>query len=129
MYSCSGIASLFQEQVSRRSFMSHSVPPLIADPIFEKKVPLIAFMHTFYQKFFMQGDIFSCTMTPYLKKLVGTKSLNTKRCPAGLSPRIIPHVSPFVPKMFPPLMLLCCPHHVWIVPTSPEPLWETLGMG
>ena len=27
----------------------------------------------------------------YLRKLVETKSLNTKLCPAGLSPRIIAH--------------------------------------
>ena len=38
------------------------------------------------------------------EKLSGTKSLNTKQCPAGLSPRIIPH---------------CAPKH----------LWETLKMG
>ena len=41
----------------------------------------------------------------YLKKLIGTKSLNTEQCPAGLSPRIIPHYLP------------------------PKHLWETLGMG
>ena len=23
----------------------------------------------------------------------------------------------------------CCIHEVWTAPTSPEPLWETLGMG
>ena len=27
----------------------------------------------------------------YLKNFIGTKSLDTKQCPAGLSPRIIPH--------------------------------------
>ena len=30
----------------------------------------------------------------YLKELIETKFLNTKQCPAGLSPRIIPHCSP-----------------------------------
>ena len=30
----------------------------------------------------------------FLKKFVGTKSLNTKQCAAGLSPRIIPHYPP-----------------------------------
>ena len=64
----------------------------------------------------------------YLKKLDGTKSLNTKKCPAGLSPRIISQVSPLLPKMSPPLMLLCCTHQVWTVPSSPESLWEILGM-
>ena len=44
----------------------------------------------------------------YLKKLVGTKFLNTKQSPAGLFPRIIPHYPP---------------------PLPPKHLWETLGMG
>ena len=54
-----------------------------------------------------------------------TKSLNTKPCPAGLSPRIIRQASPFLPKM----SQNCCTHYVWTVPPPPEPLWETLGMG
>ena len=33
--------------------------------------------------------------------------------------------SPFLPKM----SQNCCAHQVWTVPPSPEPLWETLGMG
>ena len=45
----------------------------------------------------------------YLKNLVGTKSLNTKHFPAGLSPGIIPHYPPPLP-----------PH--------PKSLWKTLGM-
>ena len=48
--------------------------------------------------------IFSCTIMIYLKKLDGTKSLNTNQCPAGLSLRNISH------------------YH-------PKYLWETLGMG
>ena len=41
----------------------------------------------------------------YLKTLDGTTPLNTKQYPAGLSPWIIPQVSPFLPKC--PL-LWCC---------------------
>ena len=48
--------------------------------------------------------IFSHAVMTYLERLVGTKFLNTKQCPAGLSPRIIPH---FLPK----------------------PSWEILRMG
>ena len=40
----------------------------------------------------------------FLKKLIRTKPLNTKQCPAGLSARILPH----------------CPH---------KHSWETLEMG
>ena len=40
------------------------------------------------------------------EKVLGTKSLNVKRCPIGLSPRIIPSVSQFLPKTSPSLMLL-----------------------
>ena len=60
--------------------------------------------------------VFSYTIFIYLKKLDGIMSLNTKQFSAGLSPRIIPQVSPFLPKMSPSLMLLCCTHHVWTVP-------------
>ena len=59
------------------------------------------------------------------KSSIKTKSLNTKQCPAGLSPRIIRQASSFLPKM----SRNCCTHQVWTVPYSPEPLWETLGMG
>ena len=45
---------------------------------------------------------------------------------AGLSPRIIRQVSPFLPKM----SNNCCTLQVWTVPhPSAEPLWETLGIG
>ena len=63
----------------------------------------------------------------YLKKIDGTKCLNTKQCPVELSPRIIPQVSPFLPKIYHHLMLLCYSHKVWTVLPSPEPSWETLG--
>ena len=51
-----------------------------------------------------EACIFSNTIMTYLKKFIGTKSLDTKQCPARLSPRIIPHY-------------------------PPKHLWETLGMG
>ena len=41
-----------------------------------------------------------------------------KKCPAGLSPRIICEVSLLLTKM----SKHCCTHKVWIVPLSPEPL-------
>ena len=56
---------------------------------------------------------------------IKTKSLITKPCPAGLSPRIIGQPSPILPKM----LQNCCTHQVWTVPPSPEPLWVTLEMG
>ena len=59
------------------------------------------------------------------KRSIKTKSLNTKPCPAGVSPRIICQASPFLPKM----SQNCCTHQVWTVPPSPEPLWVILGMG
>ena len=46
------------------------------------------------------------------KNLIKTKSLNTKQCPAGLSPRIIRQVSHFLTKM----SKNCCTHQVWTVP-------------
>ena len=44
--------------------------------------------------------ILSFTMMTYLKKLIRIKSLNTRQCPAGFSPRIIPSspVSSLLPK-------------------------------
>ena len=64
----------------------------------------------------------------YLKKVVSTKSLNTKQCPAGLAPRIIPSVFQFLPKMSLSLMLLCWPHQMWIVSFSPKTLEKKLAM-
>ena len=54
------------------------------------------------------------------------KSLNTKPCPAGLSPGIICQASPFLLKM----SRNCCTYKVmWTVHPFPETLWVTLGMG
>ena len=51
---------------------------------------------------------------------IKTKSLNTKACPAGLSPRIICQTSPFLPKM----SQNHCTHQVWTVPPFP---WTFVG--
>ena len=63
--------------------------------------------------------LFSYTIMIYLKRLHRTNSLNTKQCPVGLSTRIIPQVSPFLPKC--PLLWWC-----FVVPVrcglSPFPL-------
>ena len=58
------------------------------------------------------------------KSSIKTKSLNTKPCPVGLSPRIICQASPFLLKM----SQNCCTHQVWTAPPSPEPIWEVLGI-
>ena len=71
-------------------------------PHIGKEVCLIAFRQIL-SKSFPETCIFSNTIMTYLKKLVGTKSLNTKQCPGRLSPRIISHY-------------------------PPKHLWETLGM-
>ena len=55
-----------------------------------KKVSLIAFRQIF-SKILPDAYIFSNTVKIYLKKFIGTKSINTKQYQAGLSPRIIPH--------------------------------------
>ena len=92
--------------------LSPPVLLLITDHILGKKV-LIAFRQIL--PIILPGAcIFSYTVMACVKKLDGTKSLNTKQCPAGLSPRIIPQVSP-LPKLSPPLMLLCCTYQIWTV--------------
>ena len=63
------------------------------------RLSLIAFL-----KILFEVSIFCHAVTTYLKKLVGTKPLNIKQCPAGLSPRVIPR------------------HHL-------KHLWETMEMG
>ena len=68
-----------------------------------KKVSLIAFRQI-VSKILPKACIFSNAIMAFLKKLLGTKSLNTKQCPTGLSPKIISHY----------------PH---------KHLWETLAMG
>ena len=59
-----------------------------------------------------------------MSKFVRTKCINTEQCPSELSPRVIPPVYPFLPKMSLLLMLLCYPHQVWTVPFCPEPLGD-----
>ena len=59
-----------------------------------------------------------------MSKFVRTKCINTEQCPSELSPRIIPPVYPFLPKMSLLLMLLCYPHQVWTVPLCPQPLGD-----
>ena len=44
-----------------------------------------------------------------------------QNCVAGLSSRITPQVSPFLPKMPPPLILPFCTNQVWTVPPPPPP--------
>ena len=53
----------------------------------------------------------------------GTMSLDIKQCPAGIFSSVILKVSPFLQKMFPPLMLLYWTQVVWTVPPSPEAIW------
>ena len=53
-------------------------------PHIGKKVSLIDFRK-------LLAKSFSYTIMNYLKKLVGTKSINAKQCVARLSPRIISH--------------------------------------
>ena len=64
--------------------------PLYPDhrPHIGKKVSLIAFRQIL-SKLLPEACIFSNTIMTYLKKFVGTKSLNTKHYPTGLSSRII----------------------------------------
>ena len=71
--------------------------------ILEKKLSLIAF-RKILSKIFPEACIFSNTIMTCLITFVGTKSLNTKQCPEGLSLKIIPHY-------------------------LRKHLWETLGMG
>ena len=74
-----------------------TVPLLITDHILGKKVSLIAFRQIL-PDILPAACIFSYAIMTYLKDLDGSKSLNAKQCPAGLSPRIITQVSPFLPK-------------------------------
>ena len=64
--------------------LSYPVPPLITHYILGKKVALIAF-RLVLPKILLEACIFSYTIMTYLKKLVGTKSLNTSQRPTGLS--------------------------------------------
>ena len=86
------------------SLPSKNWVPLSCDqtPYIGKKVCLTAFRQTL-SNILPDASIFSSTIMTYSKRVIGTKCLDTKQCPAGLSPRIIPY----------------CP---------PKHLWETLGM-
>ena len=66
-----------------------SVPNLISDHTWEKKVCLIAF-RPILPKILLAAYFFSNANMTNLKKLIGNKFLNTKQCPTGFSPRIIP---------------------------------------
>ena len=88
------------------------IPLLTTDHILSRKVSLITFRKIF-PKILSVACIFSYTMKIYWKKLVQTKSFNTKQCPAGLSPRIKLQISLFLPKISSPLMLLCCTYQEW----------------
>ena len=100
----------------------------IDKPHIGRKVSLIA-SRQILPKVLSLACIFSYTIMAYLKNLDGTKSLNTKQYPAGLPPRIIPQTFLLLPKMSPLLMLFFCTYHIWTVPPSSEPSWETLGIG
>ena len=80
--------------------LSQPIPLQIIDHMLQKKVSLMVFRQIL-PKILFAVDIFSYTITTYLKKLDGTKPLNTKQCPLGLSPRFIPQESPFLPNIFP----------------------------
>ena len=78
--------------------LSQPISLLITDHILEKKVSLMAFRQILPN---ILSAVVSYTIMTYLKKLNGTKSLNTKQCPVGLSSRIIPQESPFLRNIFP----------------------------
>ena len=87
------MASLYQEQTSRVSFISHPILFLIVDHIFGKKTQV-------FSKTLPVMHIFSFTIISYLEKFIGIKSLNKKQCQTGLSPIIIPSppISHLLPK-------------------------------
>ena len=68
--------------------LSSPVSLLIKDHIFGKKVSLIAFRQIL-PKTLPVPCMFSYTIMTYLENLDGTKSLNTKKCSAGSSLKII----------------------------------------
>ena len=67
-------------------------PPLITSTYLEKKGIPIAFRQVL-PKNLPVAYIFCHKILTNLKKLIGTKSLDTNQCSAGLSPRIIHHYS------------------------------------
>ena len=75
----------------------------ISPPPKSRVPPFVPWLHTTYcknvsdsfrkilSKIFPLAYIFNHTIMANLKKLIGTKSFNTKQCPAGLSHRIVRH--------------------------------------
>ena len=78
--------------------MSHSIPSVIADTVFGKKVPLIVFRH-----------VGNSVQQDYLPELYLMYPPSYKDFPF------------FDVALLPPPGVECFP--------SPEPFWETLGMG
>ena len=62
---------------------------------------------------------------PWKKIITVSRPLNTKPCPAGLSPRIICLASPFLPKM----SQNCCTHQVWTGSPFPWTFMSNPGDG
>ena len=75
-------------------------PPVAWSQIiyWNKKVSIV--FRQILSKLLPEACIFSNIIMNYLKKLVGTKFLNTKQCPTGLSPRIMPHCPPNIQKIY-----------------------------
>ena len=88
----------------------------------ERKVSLMA-LRQVLPKVLSAACFFSYTIMTYLKKLDGTMSLDIIQCLAGIFSSVIPKVSPFLEKIFPPLMSLYWTQAVWTVPLSPEAIW------
>ena len=53
-----------------------------------------------------------------LRKFVGTKSFNTKQCPAGIYPTNIPPASPFLPILFSPQTFVAKPEYGGRIPLN-----------
>ena len=89
----------------------------------EKKLSLIAFRQVLTKILPASLFIHLHNYDLFEKARLELSSL-IQNCPAGLYPRIIRKLSPFLPKM----LKNCCIHQVWTVTPSTETLWETLGM-
>ena len=106
------------------SFMSHPIPPLIADQILEKK---IAFKQI-SPNILPLVHIFIFTIMTYLKSIIGIESLSTKQIPGELSPWITLLVFSMLLNMFPLLSSCLLPPPCMDCPTLPPNilLGETL---
>ena len=109
--SCKSKSLNFPFLLNATSSLTKTLRHLSSDhrPHTGKKIPLIAFRQIL-QRILPVAHIFAYTIK---KKLFGTEFHNTKHCPSGLSPRIIPPVFPLLPKMSPPLMLRFYFPQVW----------------